>query len=180
MKKLNNKGVTLVELLVSFAIVSVAVVYLFQTLYIVKKLYAESKTETNNYVDINYALRMTDELFNENPMTRQSLSSVVNGNTNVKERCLIEVSMYNQIQNDEYLKLSGSANGNNYFSLSNSNISFNDAINICNTSATPWNTNLKGMYDNGIMSIGTGGNGKFYYMNFYINNKNYHYYYYVK
>ena len=30
--KLNNKGVTLVELIVSFAIVGVAIIYFFQTL----------------------------------------------------------------------------------------------------------------------------------------------------
>ena len=39
MKKLNKKGVTLIELIVSFAIVGVAIIYFFQTLYTVKNIY---------------------------------------------------------------------------------------------------------------------------------------------
>ena len=37
MKKLNNKGITLAELIVSFAIVSVAVIYMYQTLLTINK-----------------------------------------------------------------------------------------------------------------------------------------------
>ena len=39
MKKLNNKGLTLVELIVSFALVSVAMLYFYQTVSTVSKLY---------------------------------------------------------------------------------------------------------------------------------------------
>ena len=45
-QNLNNKGVTLIELIVSFALVSVAIIYFYQTLYTVKKLYSESQKET--------------------------------------------------------------------------------------------------------------------------------------
>ena len=37
MRKINNKGVSLIELIVSFAIVGVAIIYFFQTLYIPQK-----------------------------------------------------------------------------------------------------------------------------------------------
>lgn len=58
MKKLNNKGVTLVELIVSFALVGVAIIYFFQTLYTVKKVYADARFETNNYIRKDYTLRI--------------------------------------------------------------------------------------------------------------------------
>lgn len=60
MKKINNKGITLIELIVSFAIVGVAIIYFFQTLYTVKKVYNTARNETNNYVAVNYAFRNFD------------------------------------------------------------------------------------------------------------------------
>jgi len=60
MKKLNNKGITLIELIVSFAIVGVAIIYFFQTLYTVKKVYNTARNETNDYVAVNYAFRIFD------------------------------------------------------------------------------------------------------------------------
>ena len=62
--KLNQKGVTLVELIVSFALVAVAIVYFYQTLYTVKNLYSKAQKETNEYVDVNYAYRIIDALYN--------------------------------------------------------------------------------------------------------------------
>lgn len=58
--KLNDKGVTLVELIVSFMLVAVAIIYFYQTLYTVKKLYTESQKETNEFVKFNYAFRIAD------------------------------------------------------------------------------------------------------------------------
>ena len=58
MKKLNNKGVTLVELIVRFALVGVAIIYFFQTLYTVKKVYADARFETNDYIRKDYTLRI--------------------------------------------------------------------------------------------------------------------------
>lgn len=63
MKKLNNKGITLVELIVSFALVSVSVIYFYQTVYTVRSLYSESQSDTQHYVKVNYALRLANELF---------------------------------------------------------------------------------------------------------------------
>jgi hypothetical protein len=56
--KLNNKGVTLVELIVSFAIVGVAIIYFFQTLSTVKKIYSDARNETNFYVKKDYDFRL--------------------------------------------------------------------------------------------------------------------------
>lgn len=75
MKKLNNKGITLIELVVSFAIVAVAVIYLYQTLFTVNTLYKESKENTNLFVDVNYAFRMIDEIDNQ----KEVKSRIVNG-----------------------------------------------------------------------------------------------------
>ncbi|HIU40130.1 MAG TPA: type II secretion system protein [Candidatus Aphodocola excrementigallinarum] len=61
MKKLNKKGVTLIELIVSFAIVGVAIIYFFQTLYTVKTIYTTSEEETKEYVVKDYGLRLVDE-----------------------------------------------------------------------------------------------------------------------
>lgn len=58
MNKLNNKGVTLVELIVSFAIVGVAIIYFFQTLSTVKKIYSDARNETNFYVKKDYDFRL--------------------------------------------------------------------------------------------------------------------------
>ena len=57
---MNNKGVTLVELIVSFAIVGVAIIYFFQTLTTVNKLYYTARKETNEFVEKSYALRIAD------------------------------------------------------------------------------------------------------------------------
>lgn len=62
LKKLNNKGVTLVELIVSFALVSVAIIYFYQTLYTVNKLYNKSRNETNEFVQRTYASKIISEL----------------------------------------------------------------------------------------------------------------------
>lgn len=66
MKKINNKGVTLVELIVSFALVGVAIIYFFQTLYTVKKVYATARTETNEFINRDYVYRLLDAYFDKN------------------------------------------------------------------------------------------------------------------
>lgn len=64
MKKVNNKGVTLIELVVSFAIVAVAIIYFYQTLYTVRRLFTTSQKETQTYVDKTYALRLAEAYCN--------------------------------------------------------------------------------------------------------------------
>lgn len=61
--KSNNKGVTIVELIVSFAIVAVAIIYFFQTLTTVNKLYKTARKETNEYVEKTYILKIVDTSF---------------------------------------------------------------------------------------------------------------------
>lgn len=60
MKKINNKGLTLIELIISFALVAVAIIYFYQTLFTVKKLYTNAQKGTQAFVDKDYALRLAD------------------------------------------------------------------------------------------------------------------------
>ncbi len=66
MKKLNNKGVTLLELIVSFAIVAVAILYFYQTLTTVKTLYVTATNETKEFVIEDYGLRLADAYIEKN------------------------------------------------------------------------------------------------------------------
>ena len=75
MKKLNNKGVTLIELIVSFILVAVAVIYFYQTLYTVKKLYSKSQKETQEFVDKTYALRIVDAYIDDEAKVYDSLTN---------------------------------------------------------------------------------------------------------
>ena len=60
MKKLNKKGVTLIELIVSFAIVSVAMIYFYQTIVDLHRMYKNSNKATDEFVNKDYALRVLD------------------------------------------------------------------------------------------------------------------------
>src|SRR5574344_458591 len=65
MKKINNKGMTLAELIVSFALVAVAVIYFSQTIIVIRKMYVTAKKDTKNFVDVNYEFRLIDEAVKE-------------------------------------------------------------------------------------------------------------------
>ena len=80
MKKLNNKGVTLVELIVSFALVGVAIIYFFQTLYTVKKVYADARNKTNNYINRDYTLRILSTYLDEQGALPSDICSMYNLN----------------------------------------------------------------------------------------------------
>lgn len=75
--KNNNKGVTLIELIVAFAIVSVATIYFFQTVSLVKKMYANAREETNNYTNKTYAIRVLDSCI-DNYIDNYGISEAVN------------------------------------------------------------------------------------------------------
>lgn len=76
-KKLNNKGVTLIELIVSFMLVAVAIIYFYQTLYTVKKLYTESQKETNEFVKFNYAFRIADAYISKNGFNKGEIEKLI-------------------------------------------------------------------------------------------------------
>lgn len=61
--KLNNKGITLVELIVSFAIVAVAVIYFYQMLSSVTRMYSNSRKDLNHAAKVNYAFRLIDKAY---------------------------------------------------------------------------------------------------------------------
>ena len=76
-KKLNDKGVTLIELIVSFMLVAVAIIYFYQTLYTVKKLYTESQKETNEFVKFNYAFRIADAYIRQNGFDKEEVEDLI-------------------------------------------------------------------------------------------------------
>lgn len=104
MKKLNNKGVTLVELIVSFALVGVAIIYFFQTLYTVKKVYADARNETNDYIRKDYTLRIAKANIekgklacNNNEYCDPSKTGSVSCSSNI---CQIKIFYYDGKTND--------------------------------------------------------------------------------
>ena len=48
---MNNKGFTLVEVLVSLALVSVIAIFLFQIIFIVRDIYAEKNIKSEIYIE---------------------------------------------------------------------------------------------------------------------------------
>ena len=83
MNKLNKKGMTLVELIISFMLVSVAMLYFTQALLVVQKIYNASITTTNNYVDESYAFRLIKEAVDE----EKDINQLVLPNVEVIEEC---------------------------------------------------------------------------------------------
>lgn len=71
---MNKKGVTLVELIVSFAIVCVATIYMIRMVTSVKQIYSTVKKETDSYVEEAYNIRMMDACINK--LSGQSISSI--------------------------------------------------------------------------------------------------------
>lgn len=65
-KRLNNKGITLIELIVSFVIVAVAVIYFYQMLTSVTKMYANTREGINHSAKVNYAFRLLDAAYDLN------------------------------------------------------------------------------------------------------------------
>lgn len=61
MNKLNNRGITMAELIVSFAIVGVAMIYFTQILVVVRGLYYDAQKKVNDFTNKNYELKIVDE-----------------------------------------------------------------------------------------------------------------------
>ena len=66
MKKLNNKGMSLIELIISFSWVCVAIIYFFETLFITNKILRTTREDTNNYVDVAYAFNIIEYYVHHN------------------------------------------------------------------------------------------------------------------
>lgn len=74
MKKLNNKGMSLIEMIISFSLVCVAIVYFFETLFITNKIFRTTKEDTNNYVDVAYAFNIIEYCIKNNITSSEDLS----------------------------------------------------------------------------------------------------------
>lgn len=125
MKKLNNKGVTLVELIVSFALVGVAIIYFFQTLYTVKKVYADARNETNNYINRDYTLRILSTYLDEQGALPNDICSMYNLNC---EKAIFDKYYYNGSKSEneaqsednsygKYYRIKITDKNNNYYYL---------------------------------------------------------------
>ena len=75
MKKLNNKGMSLIEMIISFSLVCVAIVYFFETLFITNKIFRTTKEDTNNYVDVAYAFNIIEYCIKNNITSSENLSN---------------------------------------------------------------------------------------------------------
>lgn len=107
MRKINNKGVTLVELIISFALVGVAIIYFFQTLYTVKNVYSIARDDTNNYIRKDYTLRIAKaniennlQICNNNEYCASSSAESCLSNI-----CKVEITYKNGKQNNSTSKV---------------------------------------------------------------------------
>ena len=75
--KIGKKGITLVELIVSFAIVGVAMLYFFQTLTTVSNLYETSKKETSEFIEEDYYLRILDAYVEGQIINKENTNGVI-------------------------------------------------------------------------------------------------------
>ena len=66
--RLNSKGITLAELIVSFVIVAVAVIYFYQMLTSVTKMYSKARDGIDHSAKVNYAFRLLDEAEKQNKL----------------------------------------------------------------------------------------------------------------
>lgn len=111
MKKLNNKGVTLVELIVSFALVGVAIIYFFQTLYTVKKVYANARNETNNYINKDYTLRILSTYLDEQGALPADICSMYNLKC---DKAVFDGYYYNDSKSENEAQLKNNSYGKYY------------------------------------------------------------------
>lgn len=123
MKKLNNKGVTLIELIVSFAIVGVAIIYFYQTLSTVNKLYMVARVETQKYVDKQYVNRILHAYINDYENNSifdldDDIAGVSNGINTICTKYSMKCKS---------IKYEGYENGNNKFKIVMYNPSYNSA-----------------------------------------------------
>lgn len=75
MKKLNNKGMSLIELIISFSLVCVAIIYFFETLFITNKILRTTREDTNNYVDVAYAFNIIEYSIKNNITSSDDVAS---------------------------------------------------------------------------------------------------------
>ena len=86
MKKLNKKGVTLIELIVSFAIVSVALIYFYQTIVDLHRMYKNSNKATDEFVNKDYALRVLDAWATKSGNNLDNIKSTASVQTKICEK----------------------------------------------------------------------------------------------
>ena len=106
-ENMKNKGITLVELIVSFALVGVSIIYFYRTLNTVSKIYKISRDETNNYIRKSYTLKLAKaniekgkSLCNKNEYCESS--GIESCSSNI---CGVEITYKNGQQNNSTSKV---------------------------------------------------------------------------
>lgn len=89
----NNKGVTLVELIVSFMLVSVTVIYFMQIIIVVRRIYKKSQEDTELFVNRTYAIKIFEACMEKN--------------NNVTSNCSNKYGIGYTITGDSQLTLNG-------------------------------------------------------------------------
>ena len=114
MKKLNNKGMSLIELIISFSLVCVAIVYFFETLFITNKIFRTTKSDTKNYVDVAYVFNILDYyVHNDN-----DFKDAIKTNNLVKAKSRLD-TFINNYKDEEFAATTASEGLNSQFIKSN-------------------------------------------------------------
>ena len=58
---MNNKGITLIELIVSFILVGITAIYFMEVIVIIRKVYITTQKDTNKFVSKAYAIKVFDK-----------------------------------------------------------------------------------------------------------------------
>lgn len=114
MKKLNKKGVTLIELIVSFAIVSIAMIYFYQTIVDLHRMYKNANKATDEFVNKDYALRVLDAWATK---SSGNLSTINDSNicTNYNMACYDSKTEY--VNDGEFKKITLKDSSNNVLAV---------------------------------------------------------------
>lgn len=104
---MNNKGFTLVEVLVSLALVSVIAIFLFQIIFIVRDIYAEKNIKSEIYIE------------------SANISNVINKDIFEKDKDGIYIKNINKVSNDElYITYSDGIKSNIIINRENNTITY--------------------------------------------------------
>ena len=104
---MNKKGFTLVEVLVSLALVSTIAIFLFQIIFIIRDIYAEKNIKSELYIESS------------------NLSNVINKDIFNKEADGIYIKTVNKVSDDElYLVYSDGTRNNIIINRENNTITY--------------------------------------------------------
>lgn len=154
MKRLNKKGITIVELIVSFVLVTVAVTYFYQTIDTVHDLYVTATKETQEYVDKTYAMRIIDTYIKEKGVDELNTEISNLGAANFCNK--YNIVNCNSLTINYY---NGSGISNNTLNINGKSYSYVTAINNEELNELALSSNVSNFFGSGSFSIATNNFG---------------------